>query len=243
MPDKKIHKENSRKSILLFLLGAVLAAVTILISWKYGSRRYYLTSVLLLVYACLPFFGLFEKRRPKAKEIVLIAVMTALTSVSRILFIWLPNVKPMYAMIMLSGMFLGPESGYMIGALSAFVSNFVFEQGPWTPWQMAAAGLAGVIPALFYRHGFLKHRKLPVSIFGACFYLLIVGPLLDTCSYFLMMGTDLQAGYAASVYLAGLPVNITQAIATGVFLFLLYQPIGEKLQRVVIKYGLFEEAE
>ena len=65
----------------------------------------------------------------------------------RIAFAAFPNVKPTTDIVIFAGYALGPAPGFAVGALTALVSNFWFGQGPWTPWQMAAWGLCGILGA------------------------------------------------------------------------------------------------
>jgi energy-coupling factor transport system substrate-specific component len=98
----------------------------------------------------LPFALVFEGRGPKARELVVIAVMVAIAVVGRAAFFMLPQFKPVVAIVIIAGAALGPESGFICGALSGFVSNFLFGQGPWTPWQMFAFGMIGFFAGLIF---------------------------------------------------------------------------------------------
>ena len=140
-------------------------------------------------------------------------------------------------------MAFGAESGFLTGAVSAFVSNFIFGQGPWTPWQMFAYGIAGFLAGLLTHAGVLKKDKnVPAAIFGGLEVLLVTGPLLDTCSLFLMTN-EINKASAAAIYASGLPVNAIHALATFLTVLLLEKPIMEKLDRIKVKYGMMEEDE
>ena len=89
--------------------------------------------VLLAAVSCIPYYYKYEKKKPQTREHVVLAVMTALTVISRMIFAPVPGFKPVAAMVMICGMAFGRESGFLCGSLSAFVSNFFFGQGPWTP--------------------------------------------------------------------------------------------------------------
>ena len=93
----------------------------------------WLLGILFLALSAIPFFLVFERRRPQARELVPIAVMSAIAVVGRTVF--------------------GPETGFLTGALTAFVSNFIFGQGPWTPWQMFTWGLLGFLTGLMKNAG------------------------------------------------------------------------------------------
>ena len=74
-------------------------------------------------------------------------------------------------------------------------------------------------------------------MFGGICVLLLIGPILDTCSLF-TMSTEITAASAAGIYLAGLPVNAVHAFATFLTVFFLGKPIEEKLDRIKVKYGM-----
>ena len=139
------HGKKARRRVLSYLILLVLAPATVWLAWKFGDRKFYITSVLLIVYAMLPFFFVFERKRPQARELVVLAVLCAIAVASRGAFVWAANFKPMAAIIMIAGMAFGAEAGFLVGAVSAFVSNFFFGQGIWTPWQMFAFAMAGFL--------------------------------------------------------------------------------------------------
>ncbi len=230
----------SKRMILSALLILVAIPLTIYIGWNISERQFYITSLLIIVYTMIPFFLVFEKRKPQAKELVVIAVMCAIAVVSRAAFIWLPHFKPMTAIIIITGVALGAEAGFLTGAMTGFVSNFIFGQGPWTPWQMFAFGIAGFLAGLCYRYGILKKKRVSLCVFGGVCVMLIVGPLLDTCSLF-FASSEVTKESALAIYATGLPVNAVHAVATIVTLALFSGPLLEKLDRVKMKYGMMEE--
>jgi energy-coupling factor transport system substrate-specific component len=117
-------------------------------------RHYYLISVAIICIALAVFAWRFEGRRPRAREIVVIAVLVALAVAGRAAFFMVPQFKPVAALVIISGVALGANTGFLVGVLSGFVSNFVFGQGPWTPFQMIAFGLLGLLAGLiFSRYG------------------------------------------------------------------------------------------
>ena len=167
-----------------------------------------------------------------------IAVMSAVAVASRAGFIMVPFFKPLTGIVMITGMALGPEAGFLTGAVSGFVSNFIFGQGPWTPWQMFAFGVAGFLTGVLANRGWLTaEKRLPAGLFGGICVLILIGPILDTCSLF-TMSTEIMAASAAGIYLAGLPVNAVHALATFLTVFFLGKPIEEKLDRIKVKYGM-----
>lgn len=249
---------TSKKVWISAIFAVILVPAVILLSDRMGDRNYYIAGVLIIILAMIPFFAGFESCRPEARALVTIAVMCAIAVASRIVFIMLPGFKPVVAIIMITGMAFGPSAGFLTGAMGAFVSNFVFGQGPWTPWQMFAFGIAGFIFGLLSGKGPVKAeaglpsgfsggrslkkilQRLPVSLFGFLVIVVIVGPILDTCTLFTMT-TAVSGASAATVYLAGLPVNLIHGAAVFVTLFFLTVPIMDKLDRIKIKYGMMEK--
>ncbi len=237
-----VAKPSISKTIALVALfvGAPIALVALQVC---GIGNYYLTSIAFIVLAIVPFFVSFERKRPQARELVVLAVMCALVIAARAVFAWLPFFKPMAAIIIIAGLAFGARSGFMVGALSVLASDFIFGLGPWAPWQMFAYGLAGFVPGLMADCGVFPRSNLSAKdkgwlcVFSALFVVCVVGVVLDTCTLFTAT-TQVNAASALAVYGAGLPVNLMQAAATVVTLLLLANPLLDKLDRVCVKYGM-----
>ena len=236
LPEKR---KFSRRTVLSFFIVLIAIPLTIWFGWRYGDRNFYIVSLLIIIYTMIPFFLVFEKRRPQARELVILAVMCGIAVASRAVFIWLPHFKPMTAVIIITGIAFGAEAGFLTGAVSGFVSNYIFGQGAWTPWQMFAFGMAGFLAGLFYQKGLLRREKLPLCVFGGVVTMCVVGPLLDTCALF-TMSSVITPESAAAIYLSGLPVNAVHTSATVLTLLLVSKPMFEKLDRVKRKYGMLE---
>lgn len=224
--------------VLLELLMAVLAAATIYVGfYVFDNKQYVAVCLLLIVYAMIPFFVRFERRRPKAREIVILAVLIAVATVGRAAFFMIPNFKPVLAIVIISGVALGKESGFLVGAMSAFVSNFLFGQGPWTPWQMIAMAVVGYLAGLIF-HRFSGSFNRPALVaFGAIAAFVIYGLIVDLWTI-LVMTPDPTLETAVMVYSAALYFNLIHAAATVIFLLLLAKPMIGKLERVKVKYGM-----
>ena len=140
--------------------------------------------------AMIPFCMIFEDRKPQAREVLLIAVMAAIAVVGRMAFFMLPQFKPVTAIVIITGISLGAEAGFLTGAVAGFVSNFFFGQGPWTPWQMFAFGIIGFLAGLLFRGKREKYKKskLILCLYGGIATLVIYGFLMDTSSI-TMFGT------------------------------------------------------
>ncbi|WP_296010698.1 ECF transporter S component [uncultured Adlercreutzia sp.] len=225
--------------------SVVLSAATAAVGAALPRVSYYLTSTLIVLFTLLPFFASFEGRRPQARELAVLAVLTALAVVSRAVFAWVPHFKPMAGIVMIAGMAAGPQAGFLVGALSALTSNFLFGQGPWTPWQMLAFGAAGLMGGaltrlrLFPREGLSWGRRIALAVVGYLAVQLVVGPILDTSTLFYLMGSPSLA-LVVAIYAAGAPVNAIHGTATAATLLLAANPLLDQLARLRTKYGLLE---
>ena len=134
---------------------------------------------------------------------------------------------------MLSGLALGSRKGFLIGSLTAFGSNFIVGQGPWTLYQMVSWGLAGVIFGLL---GFFKivsrgdwraRDFILASVAAAVSIVFITGPLADLSGVFMFGVNDLKSltallagGFVLNLSLAASTI-VTFLVAARAFLFAL----------------------
>ena len=228
-------KKTNRATLLIFLL---VIPATLILGSRMSGKSYYLISTLMIVELLIPFFLTFEGRRPQARELVVIAVMCALAVAARVA-IPIPNFKAIYDIIMIAGIAFGPESGFLVGAVAALASNFFLSQGPYTPWQMMGYGAGGMLAGFLFRKGRLPRKPLLMGIVGFFGVLLLVGPLLDTCTVFLAP-ISMNFTSILAIYISGFAVNISQGLSTFVVMFLLGNPLLEKLERIQVKYGMME---
>lgn len=150
------HKKRTLVSgIMIFTLIPLTIFLTTLIN---GNSKYMIASTLVLIYTTVPFFMIYEKRKPKAREIVLIAMMSAITTMTHMFFHITIPLQIGTTMVVISGVAMGPEAGFLVGALSRFVCNFYMGQGPWTAWQMFCWGLLGFLAGLFFNRVSIENR-------------------------------------------------------------------------------------
>lgn len=221
---------------LLLLFGLIPG--TLFLGTQLSGRWYYLTSTMMIVEVMIPFFLAFETRRPQARELVTLAVMCALAVASRVVML-IPNFKPMTAIIMITGIALGAQSGFVCGAVGAFASNFFFSQGPWTPWQMMAYGFAGFLAGGLFHKRFPLRNPAALAVWGFFTIVLVIGPLLDSCTVF-TVSSRITWKYALAVFTAGLAYNVQHGLACAVTLLLFAKPLLGKLERLKTKYGMMD---
>ena len=233
-------RKLQKRTIVATLLILLLIPFTLFIgNYYFAGRKYYFISLLILLECMLPFFLIFEGRKPQARELVLIAVLVALNVAGRAVFFMLPEFKPVVAMTILAGVAFGGETGFLVGAMTMLVSNMFFSQGVWTPWQMFAMGIIGWLAGVLYRKGVLRRSRLSLCIFGVIASTVIYGGIMNPASA-LMWSHTINWKIILSYYLTGVPIDLVRAMATFVFLWLGAEPMLEKLDRIKTKYGLAE---
>ena len=233
-------RKLSKRTIAAAVTAVLLIPATLLLGVRLlGGRKYYFISLLVLIEAMLPFALVFEGRRPKARELVVIAVLCAMGVAGRAVFFMLPSFKPVMALVIISAVAFGGETGFLVGAMTMLCSNIMFGQGPWTPWQMFAMGIIGFIAGVLFRKGLLGRSRMSLCIFGAIAAVVVYGGIMNPASA-LMWAHTLNWQTLLSYYITGFPVDLVHAAATVVFLWFGAEPMLEKLDRIKVKYGLVE---
>jgi energy-coupling factor transport system substrate-specific component len=233
MQDKRLSQYAKVMKIIL----SIVLPLLLVLSALSGAQNYALLSVLFIIVAMVPFFLRFEKRRPEARELVVIAVMAALAALGRVAFAPFSNFKPTSAIIIITALAFGPEAGFLTGATAAAASNLFFGQGPWTPWQMFCWGMIGFFAGTLSNAGFLK-GKLSLSIYGLC----------SGFAFGWVMNIWFIIGFInpitwqsiIAVYISSFWLDFIQAVSTLSFLLLLAKPWLIKLDRIKVKFGLLE---
>lgn len=228
-----MRKKRITMNILLILAAG---AVIIFGVRMFQDRKYNLISILIAFLACIPFYMAYEKKEGSIRRMVVLAVMVAISVVGRLIFAVTPGFKPVTAIVVIAAIYMGSESGFLIGSLSAVISNMFYGQGPWTPFQMLAWGSLGLIAGLPVMQKILKNRGL-LAVYGfqAGFG---YSAVMDIWTVLSFDGSFSLARYLTVVVIA-LPVSIEYAISNVVFLMLGIGPIGRKLKRINIKHGIF----
>lgn len=214
-----------------------------------------LLAFVFLIISSVPFYLIFDKKKAQARDLVPIALMAAMCIVGRAAFsiIPLPNFKPVSAIIIITGAAFGPESGYLTGTLAGLLSNFLFGQGPWTPWQMFCWGIIGFISGILYKAGIFGKlgeslvnsngkRQKPISL---CVFGFLCG-----IGYGWIMNLYYLIGYVNPLtwksvfltYLSSLYFDISHGICTAMVLWFVGDAWVRKLLRIKKKFGLDGEA-
>ena len=205
---------------LVVLLGAVLLR----------GQHYLMVSFAVALLSLLLFIAGFEKKQTGARRLVIAAVMIALCIAGR----FIPLFKPITALTVITAIYLGGETGFLVGALSALLSNFSFGQGPWTPFQMLAWGLIGLLAGALSKP--LEKNKWLLCIFGVLCGI-VYSFIMDIWTV-LWYSRGLDAALYMSAIVTALPHTVLYAVSNFLFLYLFAKPFGEKMTRIKLKYGV-----
>lgn len=224
-----MRKKLSIAILLLSVPISVLLAATV-----FSDKSYAYLSLVIVVISLAALFISFEKKENSARQLIVISIMCVLSIVGRLVFAVIPAFKPVTAIIILLSMYFGGEAGFICGAMTALISNFYFGQGPWTPYQMLAWGLVGLFAGL--RAPLLRRNLIITCVYGA-----LAGVIFS-----LIMDIQTAMWYTNEFNLAvyvtkigtSLPFTIIYAVSNVIFLLVLAKPIGKKIERLKIKYGI-----
>lgn len=224
-------KSPRLRTVLRYAIPFVLIPAAVALSALiFDGQRYLIISLGIAVLAILLFMTGFEHRNIGSRRMVITAIMTALAVFGR----FIPLFKPITAICVMTAVYLGAEAGFLCGALSVLISNIYFGQGPWTPFQMLGFGLIGLF-AGYLSKVLLRHKWL----------MILYGALAGIAYSFIMdIWTVLwyAGGFDWKLYLSAtvsaIPFTALYAVSNVIFLLLLQKPVGNKLQRIKIKYGV-----
>lgn len=215
-------------SVIIFVLLVVSVVL-------FQDESYLLLSFVVMLIIMIPFFVRFELRSISSRELVILAVLAAIAALSRVPFAPLPSVQPTSFVIIITGLVFGAESGFIVGAAAAIVSNIFLGQGPWTPWQMHAWGMIGMTAGLLKNTWFMKQLwgKLVFGfvwgyLFGWFMNLWIIVGLLEQMTWELFI----------SIYVASVYFDLAHALSNVFFLAVFSSSWIRILYRFKRKYGL-----
>ena len=158
-----IKNKELRNTIRITVPFVIIPALTVIGTMAFGRKRHIIISLAAAVLALLLFAAGFERRSTGTRRMVIVAVMTSLCFAGR----FIPFLKPIAALTIITALYLGGEAGFLVGALSAVLSNFYFGQGPWTAFQMLAWGLIGLFDGILSEP--LRRSRVLLLIYGGYF--------------------------------------------------------------------------
>ena len=187
----------------------------------------------IMIYMGLFMLGIYYKLEESAlstKEISLIAIYSAFTAVARIPFVALPSVQPCSYLIFCAGFVFGPLIGFVIGANTALLSNFMLGHGPWTIYQMFGWGLIGIIGGLLNFSKNMRPNKYLNAVIG--FILGFTYGWLLNLWFWVLFVSPLTWKSWILVNLASFYFDLSHAICNAIFLYY----FGERTINMLYRY-------
>lgn len=226
---------DSRKRTLAMLLDLLMVPIILFLSVRYNSGNSYLLLCTLVIFlSMVSFMFLFDRSRIRTREIMTVAVMSTLAVLGRVFLFFAPEIKIMSAIVVISGMTLGPVCGFLVGTVAAFVSNFFFGQGSWTLWQMYALGLVGLLSGIILKN---RRDRWTVCITGFVLVFAVYGGIVNFHSLMFFTNT-VSLESAKTIYIPAIPFDFMHALTTFIFLWFFEETFDQKIGRIKRKYGM-----
>lgn len=224
--------QNKRvRTLLRFVIPFVLIpAVAVLGTLVFDEKKHLFISFFVAVLSVLLFLSGFEKKATGTRRMVIVAVMIAMCVAGR----FIPFFKPVTAITVITAIYLGGESGFLVGSLSALLSNFYFGQGPWTAFQMLAWGLIGLVA------GFLSNplRKSRAALLTYGVLSGVVFSLIMDIWTVLWYNDNFDLTLYLAALATALPHTALYSVSNFIFLWFMAKPFGDKMERIKNKYGI-----
>ena len=189
-----------------------------------------LVTFALLALVVLGGFAWYERSRPPARLIALVAALAALAIAGRLVLTPIPNVVASTDIALITGYALGPAPGFAVGALVSPVSNIWLGQGPWTAWQMAGWGLVGLAGAWI---AVLTGRRL--GRFGLALVCALAGlayGALQDLATMVTYGGEQSLDRYLTLSARGIPFNVAHALGN----FAIALAAGPALVRMISRF-------
>ena len=219
--------------IVSLLIVAILFGSIVI----FKSHSYLLLSVMIIGCVMIPFFVRFEIRHITGREVVILAMLAAIAAIGRVPFASLPSVQPTSFIIIMTGLVFGAESGFIVGAVAAIVSNIFLGQGPWTPWQMFAWGAMGMSA------GLLRHIWWMKKQWGLCIFGFVWGYLFGWFMNMWIIVSNLASfswEYFIGIYISSIYFDLAHGLSNVFFIAVFAVSWKKILERFKRKYGLLD---
>ncbi len=190
--------------------------------------------VIVVIVTLVVAISMYERKDIVIEKVVLIALLSALAAVGRVLFFFIPSVQPSSFIIIVTGMVFGREMGMMTGLITAFASNLVLGQGPWTPWQMMLWGTMGWIAGIL-------SKALLSNKFSRVVYGLIWGFVFGwIMNMWFVVGYEPDVTGKAIIIAAitSFPMDLAHALSNALLMTVAGDRLIRTFRRIALKYGI-----
>ena len=162
------------------------------------------------------------------KQLMLMAMLTALSVVGRIFLSAIPNIQPVTVTVVISSFILRPAQAILVTCAGVFISNLFLGMGTWTIWQMLIWSLIGLMSGVIGKY----RNKIPLLFLSlyAGFCGLFYGFMISIPNAILF---DINFW---TYYLLGLPFDLGHAVGNVIFFTIFYPIFFKILGKHIDKY-------
>lgn len=217
--------------------ATMLVLGLVLLIWLYQMNHYQLASLWMISLSLGLGLAGFNHYQHDVRELMIIVVMTSIAVVGRVSFFFVPSVSPMIPIVMITGIYFGRKEGYIVGMFAAFMSNFFFTQGPWTPFQMFTTSLIGYVSGIPLWKETLKKSNI-ATIILAVLSGIVYSLLMDIWTVLSIDGYFNLKRYLI-VLVPAIPYMVTYSMSNVIFMMVLKAPFGEKIKDLQNNYQLY----
>lgn len=189
---------------------------------------------LFILYINYLFLISYEREKIVVEKIIIIAVISSIASLGRIIFSSIPGVQPSSFIIIVSSLVFGKSIGSMIGIMTILLSNIILGQGPWTIWQVFVFGSMGYFFGKF--NEFFIKRNL-ICIICGFIWGFVVGYIMNIWFVLSYSDSNKLNGFIVSC-IASFYFDFFHGLSNAILLFLGKNKFISTFNRIGIKYGL-----
>lgn len=155
------------------------------------------------------------------ERISILAILTALAYVGRILLQFIPNVQPVTAILIIITLTMGMTDGLIVAIASILLSNLMLGMGPWTFAQIMSFAVIILLTGLLMKWFYPAKNKWGHLIFSGYAFAtgILYGFIISFISVKLLGITNFWV-----YYFAGIPFDMMHGMGNLVFYFIL-EPI------------------
>ncbi|WP_192987915.1 ECF transporter S component [Carnobacterium mobile] len=164
------------------------------------------------------------------QRLTLLAMMTTLCQVSRLVFQFLPNVQPVTVILIILTLSLGVSDGLIVAVLSIFISNLTLGMGVWTIAQIISFVLLVLVTGVVIKP-FFKHLPFLIMVLYAVLMGYLYGFIIS-----LVQAPFFGIQNFWIYYISGLPFDTLHAIGNGGFYLILAPILFPLLKKFSEKY-------
>lgn len=158
----------------------------------------------------------------KTRRLSLIAILSSLAVVGRIMFTFLPNVQPMTVVIIIVTMYLGTYGGWLVAIISILISNLYLGMGVWTLAQIVSFSILVLIVHICKKTnlniGYYPIVSLLMGFTYGFVISLVQAPFFGWVSFF-------------PYWISGLSYDFNHAIGNYLFFIILHPPLSKILKK------------